>query len=69
MTENFILRVQEVDVTGGDHRLAQLLAQANDGTVVLPQLLDIPGQALGQHEHIVGQGLNLQEIVEGSNPL
>ena len=68
MPEYLILRVQEVNVTGGNHRLTQFLTQPDDGSVVLPQFFHIPGHALGQHEHIVGQGLDFQEIIERGNP-
>ena len=36
---HLVLRVQKVDVAGGAHRLAQLLPQADDGAVKVPQLL------------------------------
>ena len=67
MAENLILRILEVDVASGNHRLTQLFTQADDGAVKLPQLFHIPGNSLFQHEHIVADGLDLKKIVEGRN--
>ena len=69
MPVNLILRVQEMDVPGGAHRLAQLLPQPDDGAIEAPQLLLRPGVAVAEHEGVVAQGLNLQEVVEGGNTL
>ena len=69
MAENLILRVQEVYIAGSHHRLAQFLPQTDDGTVKLPQLLNILGNSLFQHEHIVADGLNFQEIIERGDVL
>ena len=66
---DLVLRVQEVDVTGGAHRLAQLLPQGHDGPVEVPQLLLCADHPLAEHEHIVAQGLDLQIIVPGGDAL
>ena len=47
VAEDLILRVEEMDVTGGNDGLAQLFPQADDGAVEFPQLFFILGQALG----------------------
>ena len=69
MPKYFILRVEKVNVTGGNHHLPQRLAQPDDGSVVFFELLHVLGHALGQHEHIVRQGLDLQIVVEGGDAL
>ena len=69
VTVNFVLRVQEVDVAGGTHRLAQLLSQPHYGAVEVPQLLFRAHHALAEHEHIVADGLDLQKVVPGGNAL
>ena len=69
MAVGLVLRLLEVDVAGGADGLVQLLAQADDGAVELPQLLLRLDHTLAQHEGIVAQRLNLQEIVPGGNAL
>ena len=69
MAVNFILRVQEVDVPGGAHRLAQFLPQTDDIPVKVPQLLLGPDHPPAEHEHIVADGLNLQIVVPGGDAL
>ena len=64
-----VLRVQEVNVPGGAHRLAQLLAQPDDGAVELPQLLLVSGLAVPEHEGVVAQGLDLQKVIKGGDAL
>ena len=64
-----ILGVQEVDVAGGHHRLAQLLAQRHDAAVEVPQLLLAFRQSLPEHEGVVADGLDLQIVVEGGDAL
>ena len=66
---DLILRVQEVDVSGGAHRLAQLLPQPHHRAVEIPQLLLGADHALAEHEHIVADGLDLQKVVPGGNTL
>ena len=56
-------------ISGGYHRFSQALAQADHRAVEFPQLFLALRQALFQHKPVVGQGLDLQEIVEGGNPL
>ena len=65
MTVHLILRFQKMHVTGGTHRLTQLLAQTNYGTVKLPQLLLGMHRTVPQHEGVVAQWLDLQEVVIG----
>ena len=69
MPVDLILRVQEVDVPGGAHRLAHLLPQADDGAVEVPQLLLVLHDALAEHEHIVAQRLDLQIVVPRGDAL
>ena len=64
-----ILGVQEVDVAGSDHRLAQLLAQRHDAPVEVPQLLLAFRQSLPEHEGVIADRLNFQIIVEGRDAL
>ena len=59
---DLVLRVQEVDVPGGAHRLAQLLPQTDNGAVEVPQLLLVGGLPLPDHEGVVAQGLDLQVL-------
>ena len=60
-----VLGLQEVHVAGGAHRLMEGVAQLEDGAIKVPQLLLALGQFLIQQEAVVGQGLDLQIIVEG----
>ena len=69
MAVNLILRVQEVDVAGGTHGLAQLLPQPHHRAVEVPQLLFRAHHALAEHEHIVADGLDLQKVVPGGDAL
>ena len=66
---HLVLRVQEVDVPGGAHRLAQLLPQPDHGPVEVTKLLLRLHHALAEHEHVVADGLDLQVIVPGGDPL
>ena len=63
---NFILRIQEMNVAGSDHRLLELLAQADDPLVDLNEVLFIPHAQLlvSNHEAVVPQRLNFQIIVK-----
>ena len=58
-----------MDVSRGTHGLVQLLAQGQDGAVEVPQLLLTVHHAPAEHESIVAQGLDLQEIIPGGNAL
>ena len=71
VTENLVLGVQEVDVSGGDHRFAQFLAQPDDFPVVLPEVFVGFGLVffVCQHKAVVCQGLDFQKIVKGRNAL
>ena len=53
-----------MDVAGGNDGFPQLLAQADNGTVEVPQLFLILGQTLVQHKPVIAQGLNLQKVIE-----
>ena len=44
-----------------------LLAEPDDRTVEIAQLLVVLGNALGDHEAVVAEGLNLQKVVERGN--
>ena len=59
-----VVGVQEVHVPRGHHRNAQLLPQADNGAVQLPQSLVVGHLPLPHQEGIVADGLNLQVIVE-----
>ena len=59
-----VLGVKEVSVAGGHHGLAVLLAQGYHLAVEIPQLLIVLELALGDHEAVVDDGLDLQVIVE-----
>ena len=61
---NFILRIQEMHVAGGDDGLSKLLAQLDDGAVEAAQLLFTFCQTLFQHEEVVAERLHLEEIIE-----
>ncbi len=71
MAEHLVLGIQEVNVTGGNHHFAQLLAQADDFAVEVPKVLVGFGFVLFvvQHETVVGQGLDFQEVIERSDTL
>ena len=71
VTENLVLWVQEVNVSGGDHRLAQFLAQPDDLPVVLPEVFIGFGSPffVCQHEAVVRQRLDLQEVKKERNAL
>ena len=71
MTENLVLGVQEVNVSGGDHRLAQFLAQPDDFPVVLPEVFVGFGLVflVCQHKAVICQGLDFQKIVKRRNAL
>ena len=64
MAVDLVLRLLKMDVAGGADRLAQLLAQTDDGAVELPQVLLRLDIAVADHELVVAQGLDLQIVVE-----
>ena len=64
-----VLRLLEVDIACGAHGLAQLLAQADDDAVELPQFLLRLYLAVTEHKGVVAQGLDLQIVVERGNAL
>ena len=63
MAVDLVLRIHEVDVAGGAHRLIEGLAQCQNGAVELPQLLLTLYDPLTEHVHIVADRLDLQIIV------
>ena len=72
MTVDLVLRLEEVDVSGGTHRLAQPPADLHDFSVKVPQVLHAPGNGFPflirtEHIGIVGQGLDFQVVVPGRN--
>ena len=56
-------------IPGGYHRLLQRIPQFQHRAVEVPQLLFVLGRAVFQHEPVVVNGLNLQEVIEGCNLL
>ena len=69
VTVNLVLRLLKMHVAGGAYRLAQLLAQPDDGAVEVPQFLLRLHLAAAQHEHVVADGLYLQIIIKAGNAL
>ena len=69
MAVDFVLWVEEVDVAGGADGLAQLFAELDDRAVEAAQLLLALGHAFFQHEAVVADGLDLEEIVERGDAL
>ena len=66
---DLVLRVEKVDIARGHHGDSQFLSQGDHRAVEVPQLLLALRLAVVQHKVVVAQGLNLQKIVEGRNPL
>ena len=64
MPVHLVLRLPEMDVTGGADGFSQLLAEADDDTVEFPQVLLAPCLAVAEHEGVVAQGLNFQIVVK-----
>ena len=64
MPVHLVLRLPEMDVTGGADGLSQFLAEADDDTVEFPQILLAPGVAVAEHESVVAQGLNFQIVIK-----
>ena len=56
---DLVLRLQEVDVAGGAHQLAQFLPQTDNRSVEFSQVLLRLHVAVAEHEGVVAQGLNL----------
>ena len=69
MTVDLVLRLLKMHVAGGDDGLPQLLAEPDNGAVIVAQLLLAPDRALAQHEAIIADGLDLKVIVEGGDAL
>ena len=69
MPVHLVLRLPEMDVTGGADGFPQLLAEADDDTVEFPQVLLASCLAVAEHEGVVAQGLNFQIVVKGCNAL
>ena len=67
MPEHLVLRLPEMHVSGGADGLPQLLPQADNDPVELPQVLLVPGVAIAEHKGVVAKGLDFQIVVEGSN--
>ena len=67
---HLVLRIQEMHVAGGHHRLVKLLAKRNDLFVQPDQIIlgFKSGTLSPQHELIVSQRLNLQIIIEIHQP-
>ena len=63
MAVNLVLRIHEMDVASGTHRLIERLAQCQNGAVELPQFLLTLYNPLAEHVHIVADRLDLQIIV------
>lgn len=53
-----------MDVSGGHHRLAQFLAQLDNGSVIIPEILIILRNAFCNHKAVVADGLDFQKIIE-----
>ena len=64
-----ILRIHEVRVAGGNHRLAVLLAQCDHAPVQIAQSLIILDSALRDQEPVVADRLNFQIIIEPDDRL
>ena len=64
LSVDVVLGVEEVGVAGGHHGLAILLAQGHHLAVEVPQLLIVLELALGDHEAVIDDGLDLQVVVE-----
>ena len=69
MPVHLVLRLPEMDVTGGADGFSQLLAEADDDTVEFPQVLLAPCLAVAEHEGVVAQGLNFQIVVKRGDAL
>ena len=66
---DLVLGVEEVYIARGDDGLSELLAQLHDGAVEAAQLILTFGKTLFQHEGVVAQRLDLEEVVERGNAL
>ena len=62
-----VLRLLEMDVAGGDHRLVQVLPQPDDGAVEVFDPLDAVHAALPDHVFVVAQRLHFQQVVIGGD--
>ena len=59
-----VLRVQEMDVAGGDNGLIQLPAQLQDGAVIILQYRLVLDPAVFHQKTVVADGLDLQIVVK-----
>ena len=69
MPVHFVLRLPEMDVTGGADGFPQFLTEADDDAVEFPQVLLASCLAVAEHEGVVAQGLNFQIVVKGRDAL
>ena len=69
MPVHFVLRLPEMDVTGGADGFSQLLAEADDDAVEFPQVLLASCLAVAEHEGVVAQGLNFQIVIKRGDAL
>ena len=59
-----VLRVQKMDVAGGDNGLIQLPAQLQDGAVIILQYRLVLDPAVFHQKTVVADGLDLQIVVK-----
>ena len=64
MPVHFVLRLPEMDVTGGADGFPQFLTEADDDAVEFPQVLLASCLAVAEHEGVVAQGLNFQIVIK-----
>ena len=69
LAENCVLGVDEVNIAGCADRDPQLVAQLDDPTVVVLELLDALSSSLTDHELVVAYRLDLKIVVELGQPL
>ena len=57
--ESRVLRIHEMHVAGGAHRLFQFFAELQNGAVIVPQLFLVGRGAVAQHKGVVADRLHL----------
>ena len=62
-----VVRIHEMDIAGGHNRNPQLVAQAHDLAVQIPERILIGHLSFTDQEGIVADGLDFEVIVEGSH--
>ena len=68
MSINLVLRVHEVDVTGGAHRLVEGFCPGPTLSVEVPELLPVSTMPSRRSmSGVVADGLNLQVVIPGGN--